>query len=199
MQSHARNNGLSLGDVVSLIAILSAASFVISGVTHYMIFKRTFRFNYFSIASPSDIAVGGFVTFTFIGAMTLFFALVIAGGLAVIARIGGRRPAKAFTSARWWLKLMTLSAVLSTGYWWGQTIWGNQWPDLGTSLVVSQDSDVRQDCKGGDVGWAGSQAIVVACQDGFRVLRDFEKIQMIPWLDQLEADERQSAIAAASQ
>lgn len=199
MQSHTRNNGLSLSDVVSLIAILSAASFVISGATHFMIFQRFYRFNYFSIASPSDIAVGGFVTFTAIGVLTLAVVAALLLVIGVLARLKQLRPLPGFMSVKWWLGVMTFCAVFATGYVWFQTIWGDQWPDLGTGLVVSRDSDVREPCKGGDVGWAGSQAVVVVCQDGFRVLRDFEKVQMIPWLDQLEADQRQSKVAAASQ
>lgn len=178
---------LTIGDTVHLIAILSAASFAISGVTHFLIFTRQYRFNYFAVASPSDIVIGGFVTFTMISIYAVLVAVVLSLGIRLIALLDKTLtpPALTFRNA---LRLMAIGGVIATANAWYQSIWGDAWPDAGTGLVVASDADIRAECQGADVAWVGSHAAIVACMDGVRIFRDLAALPMVPWLDQFEAE-----------
>ncbi|MFE8582922.1 hypothetical protein ACFX59_02325 [Sphingomonas sp. NCPPB 2930] len=61
--------------VIETFSIWAAVGFVISGIVSAITFYSQFRMNYFSIAQPTDIVMGGFINISLVVAMVIIFSI----------------------------------------------------------------------------------------------------------------------------
>lgn len=180
--------GRQVGLFAEVVALSTAACFILSGVANGAIFALQWRLNYFVIATPSDVVMTAFIFTLWAVAIVVVFTLTA----WLVSGRGRQTPPEAAPGAEDETPesagslITTLMPVVTAGITLVVLIAqftrevepapveaGDRPAPLfsyNTGLRLTPNRDTGEDCWAAPVLWMGAERIVVGCRSGVQVI-----------------------------
>ncbi|MBI1687054.1 hypothetical protein [Caulobacter hibisci] len=195
-----------LVEFLKFCSLATAAIFGLSALINGFLFWAAWRLNFYVIAGPTDVVMGGFAIFWQVACA---FALAYIGMglfrwmLEQLCRRWQTESPRRQTFAERMAEIeqdrrinfcITMLVALATSFFY--LIWGSAgisksgWRLLNhrspppqvytTGLRVAAESAIDERCHGGDVLWLGSASAILDCQQGVRVFHNIDDLVTEP-------------------
>lgn len=178
---------------IKAFSVLTAGSFVFSGMMNGIVFWALWRLNYFLIATPSDVIMSAFLF-----GMMLTIGLIVSGLFVHLASklypvldrafgwLGGKLNFKHYPVAHKftiadWTQLFSYLLVVTMIYLMAPVI--RRQPPIWYQTGLQVSADVQfgsRACSDGVVEWLGASAAIVRCSSGVVVTHNLESLRTTP-------------------
>lgn len=186
-------------NLIKICSVATAASFGASALANGMIFWAGWRINYFMIASPTDVVMGGFAIVAQLPWLFAAAFILLNVGMRVFAwLLSTLLLSWQIIETRWrvspedngllfWLSMMlAITTAVPVSLWgfhgWDRSLWSLrdarvQSPFVyRTGLRVASESTLSRGCVGRPILWMGTNAAVLDCQQGVRVIHKLDPL-----------------------
>lgn len=187
--------------MIELFSVVTGGAFVFSALTNAIMFFGRWNINYFSVASPSDVVMSGFLVFTgfisffvFLFIISLIFTIVwyvittlsqenskihpikrIPSVVSSTSRVAMEAMISA-TGAKAFALMLFIGILGYSSIAWSRAITSMFWNETGLN-VIDQPGD--NSCDGAHVLWLGSSSAVLECKDGVRVIHNLDGLETV--------------------
>lgn len=171
---------ISLSDIAAAVTILSAFAFFVSAVIQALIIYRYFKVNFFALASPADVVMGGFIVFAFSGFITFLLWGVLLAVSLIEAKFGIAHDVlqSPYARAKKAFQLGVVAVIVASFALAVSAARGDVVPFVGTGLHTGRSPELPMPCREKTVAWLGSDFAIVACDDRFLVSKDMDALGM---------------------